>query len=115
MLEIPGYTNLNKIYESDKSLVFRAICQQDESPVIIKILKQDYPSKEAIARYKLEYQLVSSLQLQGTVRAKSLKKYQNTLAIIFEDDGCESLRLLLSQRNFSINFYFLIELNVIFY
>ncbi|MBD2694683.1 ATP-binding protein [Anabaena catenula] len=98
MFEILGYTNLNKIYESDNSLVFRGICQQDESPVIIKILKQDYPTKEAIARYKLEYQLVSSLQLQGTVRAKSLEKYQNTLAIIFEDDGCESLRLLLSQR-----------------
>ncbi|MBD2694685.1 AAA family ATPase [Anabaena catenula] len=112
MFEISGYNNLNKIYESDNSLVFRAVCQQDQTPVIIKILKQDYPSKEAIARSKLEYKLVSSLKLKGTVKTRSLEKYQNTLAIIFEDDNCESLKSLISQRKLTLQEFLKIGIQI---
>ncbi|HBB33709.1 MAG TPA: PAS domain S-box protein [Cyanobacteria bacterium UBA8803] len=105
MLEIPGYSNVSKIHESVNSLVMRAICQEDDTPVILKILKQDYPNREAIARYKLEYELVCSLNLKGIARVKRLESYQNTFAIVFEDEACESLNYFVSNRQLSLKYF----------
>lgn len=102
MLEITSYSNLSPIYDSGKSLVLRAICQQDNTHVIIKILKKEFPTKEAIARYKLEYEIIRSLNIPGIVKAKSIEKFHNTLAIIFADDGSESLRSFLAKKDIKI-------------
>jgi predicted ATPase/signal transduction histidine kinase/CheY-like chemotaxis protein/tRNA A-37 threonylcarbamoyl transferase component Bud32 len=112
MLEITGYSSLHQIYESVQSLVMRGICQQDNTPVIIKILKKEFPPKEAIARYKLEYEIISSLNINGIVKAKSIEKYQNTLAIVFEDDASESLRTFLSHRKITIENYLQIAIQI---
>ncbi|MBD0304132.1 MAG: AAA family ATPase, partial [Tolypothrix sp. T3-bin4] len=90
----------------------RATCQRDNTPVILKILKQDYPNKEAIARYKLEYELVCSLNLKGIVRAKRLENYQNTVAIVFEDEACESLKSFLSTRQLTLHEFLKIAIQV---
>jgi serine/threonine protein kinase len=43
-ITISGYQILNQIYESANSLVYRGIRQEDNQAVILKILKEDYPS-----------------------------------------------------------------------
>ncbi|MEG4286046.1 hypothetical protein QUB68_23220 [Microcoleus sp. A006_D1] len=42
MLNFPGYKIFRKIYESDRSLVYRGVRSADAQPAIFKILKQDY-------------------------------------------------------------------------
>jgi len=102
MLTIPGYQVLAKIYESANSLVYRGRQEYDNIPVILKILKQEYPSPEEISRYKQEYKLTRSLNLSGSVKAYSLQKYQNPLIMILEDFGGESLRQLMASQKFTI-------------
>jgi len=102
MLTIPGYQILAKIYESANSLVYRGRQEHDRIPVIIKVLKQEYPSPEAISRYKQEYKLTRSLNLSGSVKAYSLQKYQNTLVMVLEDIGGESLKQLMASKKFTI-------------
>jgi serine/threonine protein kinase len=65
-----------------------------QHPVIIKILKQDYPSPQELVKYKQEYEITHNLNLVGAIKSFDLEKYQNTLLITFEDFGGESLDCL---------------------
>ncbi|MEG4396692.1 AAA family ATPase [Microcoleus sp. BROC3] len=91
MVALPGIAILSKIYESSNSLVYRGIRVPDDRAIVIKMLKQDYPSPQELIRYKQEYKITRSLNLQGVVKAYSQQDYQRTLIIFLEDFGGESL------------------------
>ena len=55
------------------------------------MLKLDYPSTQELTRYKQEYEITRSLNLQGVIKAYSQQEYQRTLVILLEDFGGESL------------------------
>lgn len=94
MITLAGYQMLTQIYESANSLVYRGLRKQDNHPVILKVLKADYPTPAEIIRYKHEYEITHNLNLDGVIRAYSLEKSQNTLVIVLEDFGGESLKML---------------------
>jgi predicted ATPase/serine phosphatase RsbU (regulator of sigma subunit)/tRNA A-37 threonylcarbamoyl transferase component Bud32 len=98
MLQIDGYQILTQIYESANSLVYRGIQPQDNQPVILKVLKQDYPTPSELTRYKQEYEITRNLNTDGVVKAYGLEPYQRTLVIILEDFGASSLRQLIDER-----------------
>ncbi|QLE57953.1 AAA family ATPase [Nostoc sp. TCL26-01] len=91
MIAIPGIAIQNKIYESSASLVYRGIRVQDKRSLVVKMLKLDYPSAQELIRYKQEYEITRSLNLEGVVKAYSQQDYQRTLLILLEDFGGESL------------------------
>src|ERR687885_921400 len=97
MITLPGYQILEQIYESVNSLVYRAIRQQDNQFVILKLLKKDYPTPPEITRYKQEYEITRKLNLDGVVHAYGLEPYQRSLAIILEDFGASSLKELMNE------------------
>ena len=96
MSEINGYQIIAQIYEGDNSIVYRGIRQQDNLPVIVKMLKQDYPTPAQLTHYRQEYEIIRSLNLKGVIKAYSLEEYQRKLVIIFEDFGGTSLNKLIS-------------------
>ncbi len=98
MIALPGVTCHCKIYESSASLVYRGIRVQDDLTIVIKMLKQDYPSPQELTRYRQEYEITRSLNLKGVVKAYSQQDYQRTLVIILEDFGGESLEQWMRQR-----------------
>lgn len=102
MRRLSDYQILSKIYESANSEVYRAIRQIDSLQVILKVLKPNYPTPNELTRYKQEYKLTSSLNLEGVIKAYSLEKHQNTLVIILEDFGGESLKKLMQHHQFSL-------------
>jgi predicted ATPase/signal transduction histidine kinase/tRNA A-37 threonylcarbamoyl transferase component Bud32 len=102
MLNIPNYQIGTQIYESANSLVYRGVRFYDNQPVILKVLKEDYPTPEELTRYRQEYEITHDLDLTGVIKAYSIEKYQNTLAIILEDFGGESLRQLMVVRPFTL-------------
>ena len=91
MVALPGITIQSKIYESSNSLVYRGIRVEDGRAIILKLLKQNYPSSQQITRYRQEYQITCSLNLEGVIKAYSQQDYQRTLVILLEDFGGESL------------------------
>jgi len=98
MIEINGYEILTQIYESANSTVYRGIRQQDNQAVILKFLKEDYPTPSELVRYKQEYEITRTLNLDGVIKAYELKPYQMTLCIILEDFGASSLKQLMDER-----------------
>src|SRR4028118_1490008 len=98
MLILPGYQTFRQIYESANSLVYRAIRTLDNQPVILKMLKQDYPTPAELTRYKQEYEITRNLNTDAVVKAYGLEPVQRSLVIILEDFGASSLRQLIDER-----------------
>jgi serine/threonine protein kinase len=110
MLGIPGYQIFSQIYESANSFVYRGIRDRDSLrdgyaerlPIILKLLKEELPTPAQLLRYQQEYQISQTLNFSGFVKAYSLEKYHNSLAIVFEDDGAESLSLWRQQHQITL-------------
>jgi diguanylate cyclase (GGDEF)-like protein len=95
-----------KIYESSNSLVYQGVRNSDQFPLILKILKQEYPTPLELSRYRQEYEITHNLNITGVIQTYGLEKYQNRLVILFEDFGGESLRILMANRQFSLAEFF---------
>ncbi len=98
--KISSYSIVSQIYESANSLVYRA--EEKNNPVILKILKLDHPSSEELIRYNQEYEILKNLKSEWIIRVYGIEKHMNTLMIIEEDFGGESLAWWLKKRKFTL-------------
>ncbi|AFZ06433.1 PAS sensor protein [Oscillatoria nigro-viridis PCC 7112] len=98
MISLPDITIVNQIYESANSLVYRGILKSNQQPLILKLLKEDYPTPAELYRYQQEYEITRRLNLEETIKAYELRKYENTQVMLLEDFGGESLKILLDGR-----------------
>jgi serine/threonine protein kinase len=85
MFIIPDYEYLEKIHDSLTTLVYRARRIRDSQPVIIKILKKAYPSSQDIYIFKQQYELMKNLDSEGIIKAYSIEKFNNYIALVLED------------------------------
>ncbi|NET46858.1 protein kinase, partial [Okeania sp. SIO2B3] len=97
-----NYQIIAKVYESDNSLIYRAILKPDNQAIILKILKENYPTPSQLTYYRQEYEILRSLNVNTIIKAYDLQRYENTLAILLEDFGGESLKLLISQSQLNL-------------
>jgi len=102
MISLPDITIVSQIYESANSLVYRGILKSNQQPVILKLLKEDYPTPAELYRYQQEYEITRRLNIEGTIKAYELRKYQNTQLMLLEDFGGESLKIMLERRTFEL-------------
>jgi predicted ATPase/signal transduction histidine kinase/CheY-like chemotaxis protein/tRNA A-37 threonylcarbamoyl transferase component Bud32 len=87
------YKKLTKTYDNANSIIYRSQRIEDDKPVILKILKQDYPTSDELNRYRQEYNIIRRLSnLDGVINAYDIEKYQNALMICLEDFGGEPLK-----------------------
>ncbi len=89
------YLLREKLYESANSVIYRSVEETNHQPYILKVLKQDYPTDQELIRYKQEYAITHSLDLDGIIKAYGIESHGRTLAIILEDFGASSLQQLM--------------------
>ncbi|MCP6758337.1 MAG: AAA family ATPase [Fischerella sp. CENA71] len=94
MISLPNVEVHAQIYSSANSVVYRGITKPDNTPIILKVLKQDYPTPNELVRYKQEYEITRSLNLEGVIKVYSITEHQRTLVMLLEDFGGESLKKL---------------------
>lgn len=102
MISIPGYQIEEKLHESYNSYVFRAIKVETKLPVVIKILKGEYPNPERIVRFKREFEILKNLSIDGVIKAYSLENFNKSWAIIMEDFGAESIKKILEKKRLNV-------------
>ncbi|BAZ12772.1 ATP-binding region ATPase domain protein [Calothrix sp. NIES-4071] len=102
MISIDYITVRRQIYTSANSEIYLATLETEKLPLILKKLKQDYPTPAELYRYQQEYEITRSLNLEGVIKVYELQKYNNTLVMLLEDFGGESLEILLSRYSFSL-------------
>ncbi|MEG5174552.1 AAA family ATPase [Microcoleus sp. B3-D7] len=110
MLSIAGVAVQTLLYESANSLVYRAIREADNQPIILKLLKESYPTPQELVRYRTEYRITQELKEPGVVQVYDLQKYQNSLVMFVEDFGGESLTIWMQQRKFTLEEFLLLAI-----
>ncbi len=92
ILTIPGYSITEQIYSGSKTLVYRGIREQDQKGVIIKLLRNEYPTFSEISQFRNQYTITQNLNLPGIIKPLSLENYGNSYALVMEDCGGISLK-----------------------
>ncbi len=88
---IPGYHLTEQIYLGSRTEVYRGISQSDKKPVIIKLLKSEYPTFNELVQFRNQYTIAKNLDNPGIVKSIALLNYRNSFAIVMEDIGGVSL------------------------
>ena len=92
LLDIPGYRVTEEVYSGSKTLVFRGIREKDQQPVIIKVMRNEYPNFSEISQFRHQYTITRNLDLPGIIKSYSLENYRNGYALVMEDYGGISLQ-----------------------
>ncbi|MFA6292585.1 MAG: AAA family ATPase [Victivallales bacterium] len=109
MISIHGYSISEKIYQGRDSDIYKAVRKDGNVPVVIKVLSREYPSQEEIARFRREYETTRSLaDIKSAIQVYDLIECGNSLAMILEDFGGQSLKDLISQNRLATVKEFLI-------
>lgn len=113
MLAISNYDIQRQIYEGNKTLIYRAKEQKSKNQVIIKVLKAEYPSLHDMAKLKREFEISSSLLIEGIVKPLALTKHKNGLALIQEDFGGEALHTQIPQQGMKCHTFLKIAIQLV--
>ncbi len=92
MVSIPGYRIYDLLYNGSRTLVYRGYRETDSIPVVIKLLKNPYPSFSELLSFRNQYTIAKNLNSELIVQSYSLQAYQNGYALVMEDFGGISLK-----------------------
>ncbi len=95
MIHLTGYKIKEEIFKSENSTIFRGARDSDNCPVVIKLLNREYPSTKELSAFIREYEIMNKITLDGIIKAYKMEKCNNSLAIIMEDIGGESVARVL--------------------
>jgi predicted ATPase/signal transduction histidine kinase len=97
-----GYPINAILHEGIQTIIYRTQIPTTQQPVILKLLKNEYPSLEAFTRLKHEYQIQQNLDHPNIVRAISLETLGNRVGLLLEDFGGQSLGQLLQTEKLDL-------------
>ncbi|AVH62115.1 AAA family ATPase [Nostoc sp. 'Peltigera membranacea cyanobiont' N6] len=92
LVNIPGYRISEELYNGSRTLVYRGYRETDSIPVVIKLLKNPYPSLGELLQFRNQYTIAKNLNSPLIVQTYSLEPYQNAYALVMEDFGGISLK-----------------------
>ncbi|BBD67252.1 serine/threonine protein kinase with two-component sensor domain [Nostoc commune NIES-4072] len=92
IVSIPGYRISEELYNGSRTLVYRGYREADSLPVVIKLLKTDYPSFSELVQFRNQYTIAKNLNSPLIIETYSLEPYQNGYALVMEDFGGVSLK-----------------------
>ncbi|MEH2089601.1 trifunctional serine/threonine-protein kinase/ATP-binding protein/sensor histidine kinase [Nostoc sp.] len=91
-VSIPGYKVSEKLYNGSRTVVYRGYREIDLLPVVIKLLKNPYPSFSELLSFRNQYTIAKNLNSPLIIQTYSLEPYQNGYALVMEDFGGISLK-----------------------
>ncbi|QFS48164.1 ATP-binding sensor histidine kinase [Nostoc sphaeroides] len=92
LVSIPGYRISEELYNGSRTLVYRGYRESDSLPVVIKLLKNPYPSFSELLSFRNQYTIAKNLNFPLIIQTYSLEAYQNGYALVMEDFGGISLK-----------------------
>ncbi|MGB3789324.1 MAG: AAA family ATPase [Phormidesmis sp.] len=87
MIRLHGYQGETLIYRGPKTLIYRGKCLDNAQPVLIKVLKAEYPTFAELIRFRNQYTVAQALDLPGVVQPLALENYRNQYALVLPDEG----------------------------
>ncbi|MGK7903604.1 MAG: AAA family ATPase [Hormoscilla sp.] len=97
-MTLAGYQITDLIYEGTRTQVYRGFKNDEEKPVVLKKLRQEYPSFKELVQFRHQYILSKNLDLPGIIKAIALEKDGNGYVLVMEDVGGVSLSEYVGDR-----------------
>ena len=91
-----------KLGETPSATLFRGYRRADQAPVLVKVLREEYPSPIDVAKLRREHSILRLLDLPGVARTLGLEKWGNGLALVLEDGGGEPLDTIIGTGALSL-------------
>ncbi|MBN4006249.1 ATP-binding sensor histidine kinase [Nostoc sp. LPT] len=88
----PGYHITEELYNGSRTLVYRGYRETDSLPIVIKLLKNPYPSLGELLSFRNQYTIAKNLNSPLIIQTYSLEPFQNGYALVMEDFGGISLK-----------------------
>ncbi|MCU0541233.1 MAG: trifunctional serine/threonine-protein kinase/ATP-binding protein/sensor histidine kinase [Oscillatoriaceae cyanobacterium Prado104] len=89
---LSGYQIEQTIYTGTRTLVCRGQRESDKQRVVIKFLRNEYPTFSELLQFRNQYTIAKNLDIPGIVRSESLESCGNSYALVMADGGGISLR-----------------------
>ncbi|MEG4942340.1 AAA family ATPase [Microcoleus sp. F4-D5] len=88
---LSGYQVTEQLYAGRRTLVYRGIRTRDQYPVVVKLLRNEYPTFNELVQFRNQYTIAKNLDFPHIVKPLTLEVYQNSYALVMEDFGGVSL------------------------
>ncbi len=88
---LPGYEQLQQIYESVSTVVWRGLRSSDRQPVVIKMAHPNHVNVERKERLEHEFSLLKELESVIGLKAFECFRVENLVCLVMEDTGALSL------------------------
>ena len=98
-IDLHNYRIVAPLYESARTLVYRGVRDRDSQPVIVKLLRDEFPAFNDLVQFRNQYRIAKSLNVPGIVRPISLETDRNRLALVMKDEGEISLLEYVASRS----------------
>jgi predicted ATPase/signal transduction histidine kinase len=113
-MKLIGYQFLEQIYSGAKTLVYRAIQEKSNKSVVIKLLRNEYPTFQELLLFRNQYTIAKNLNFPGVIKTYSLEPYQNSYALVMEDFGGIALQEFTKGEKFnSLSDFFPVALQIV--
>ncbi|AKG24197.1 ATP-binding sensor histidine kinase [Calothrix sp. 336/3] len=91
-LSIPGYQVNEQLYDGLRTVVYRGYRETDNLSVVIKLLKNAYPTFSELVQFRNQYTIAKNLNHPGIIQTYNLEQFQNGYMLVMEDFGGVSLK-----------------------
>ncbi|MGD1809278.1 AAA family ATPase [Dapis sp. BLCC M126] len=91
MTSLTDYEIFDLIHESERTVIYRGVTKADAQPVVIKLMRNGFPSFNELVQFRNQYIIASNLSVEGIIKPLALLNYQNGYALIMPDFGGISL------------------------
>ncbi|MDB5056423.1 MAG: multi-sensor signal transduction multi-kinase [Bacilli bacterium] len=113
MIQIPGYEIKMKIHESVSHIIYRGKDILAKRPVILKMLKTEYPLSADISKIKHEYEITRNLSIPGIVKILTITMFNNAPILVMEDFNGQSLKSYLNGQALDLSTFLSIALQLV--
>ena len=91
------------IHESDRTAVYRGHNVENGQPVVIKLMRNRYPSFQELVQFRNQYAISKNLDIEGIIKTYAIERYENRYALIMEDMGGISLAKYKQRASLSLS------------
>ncbi|HLO47048.1 MAG TPA: serine/threonine-protein kinase PknK, partial [Kamptonema sp.] len=81
------YQITEELYTGTRTLVYRGICTSNKQPIVIKILRSEYPNFTELLQFRNQYTIAKNLNFPSIVQPLVLEAYRHSYALVMEDFG----------------------------
>ncbi|MEH1883990.1 trifunctional serine/threonine-protein kinase/ATP-binding protein/sensor histidine kinase [Nostoc sp.] len=97
-----GYQINSTLHEGIQTILYQTQMPKTQQRVILKLLKNEYPTLEAFTRLKNEYQIQQGLDHPNIVKAISLETFDNRVGLLLEDFDGQSLAQIIQTEKLDL-------------